>query len=172
MSAAEHILPLPPLLCRIRIPSAAAMDDLARAFCAHLGAGDVLALSGPLGAGKTHFARALIGAKLAEQGLREDIPSPSFTLVQTYEAGALEIWHADLYRLSDPFEMAELGLDEAMTRALCLIEWPERMAHWPISAIWLRFVPDAEDADARHLSLHGHATAALGASLCKICEAV
>lgn len=99
---------------------------LARQIGAYLGAGDCLLLSGDVGAGKTHFARALIQSLLSAA---EDVPSPTFTLVQVYDASSgLEIWHADLYRLSDPSEVEELGLTEAMEQAICLIEWPDRLA--------------------------------------------
>ncbi len=122
-----------------------------------LGVGDVLLLSGPIGAGKTHFARALIQARQAAHGVAEDVPSPSFTLVQTYVAGGLEIWHVDLYRLCDPSEAWELGLDDALATALCLIEWPERLgAAAPGDALHLTFCPDARDT-ARRLILTGGA---------------
>jgi len=87
--------------------------------------GDVILLEGPIGAGKTHFARSLILALLPQP---EDVPSPSFTLVQTYRAPHFEIWHCDLYRLTSPDDVFELGLEEAMETALCLIEWPDRLA--------------------------------------------
>jgi tRNA threonylcarbamoyladenosine biosynthesis protein TsaE len=105
-------------------------DDTARiatALGAGLGAGDVVLLSGPLGAGKSHFARALIQSRLAALGRMEDVPSPSFTLVQTYDLGDVALWHADLYRLGDVSETIELGLDLAFDEAICLIEWPERL---------------------------------------------
>jgi tRNA threonylcarbamoyladenosine biosynthesis protein TsaE len=99
---------------------------LAHQIGAHLHAGDCLLLSGDVGAGKTHFARALIQSLLS---VPEDVPSPTFTLVQVYDAlSGVEIWHADLYRLSDPSEIEELGLSEAMEQAICLIEWPDRLA--------------------------------------------
>lgn len=98
-----------------------------------LRAGDTVLLSGPIGAGKTHLARALIQARL---GRAEDVPSPSFTLVQTYQAGEVEIWHTDLYRLSHPDEVWELGLDQAFASAICLVEWPDRLgSHLPPGAI-------------------------------------
>ncbi len=92
-----------------------------------LSAGDTVLLSGPVGAGKSHLARGIIRHKLAQVGLVEDIPSPTFTLVQTYEAGALEIWHADLYRLTSVDEIEELGLFDAFDTAVCLVEWPDRL---------------------------------------------
>ncbi len=93
------------------------------------GPGDVLLLSGGIGAGKTHFARSVIQTRLAAAGLVEDVPSPTFTLVQTYEDGGVsEIWHADLYRLTHPpDEVEELGLIDAFSDAICLVEWPDRL---------------------------------------------
>ena len=90
-----------------------------------LGVGDTVLLSGTIGAGKSHLARSFIHARL---GRLEDVPSPSFTLVQTYDAD-VEIWHADLYRLSHPDEVLELGLEDAFSTAICLIEWPDRMGN-------------------------------------------
>jgi tRNA threonylcarbamoyladenosine biosynthesis protein TsaE len=118
-------------------------------FAAHLGTGDVLLLQGPIGAGKSHLARALIRARL---GRMEDVPSPTFTLVQTYQAD-VEIWHADLYRLSHPDEVLELGLDEAFSTAICLIEWPDRLGSLaPETA--LRFELSSE-AEGRRATLTG-----------------
>lgn len=99
--------------------------------------GDVLLLQGDIGAGKTHFARALIQSLLSEP---EDVPSPTFTLVQTYETPRSEIWHADLYRLTSPDEVVELGLTDAFEDAICLVEWPDRLAELaPQSALRLDF---------------------------------
>lgn len=95
-------------------------DDLAQA----LRKGDVLALHGDLGAGKTTLARALIRAIADDDGL--DVPSPTFTLVQVYEGGRLPIYHFDLYRIASAEELDELGLDEALERSAVLVEWPER----------------------------------------------
>jgi tRNA threonylcarbamoyladenosine biosynthesis protein TsaE len=92
-----------------------------------VGPGDVIALWGDLGAGKTSFARALIQAKLAAHGHSEDVPSPTFTLVQTYETPDVEIWHVDLYRITHADEVVELGVEDAMVDSLVLIEWPGRM---------------------------------------------
>lgn len=99
----------------------------ARALAPLLQPGDTLLLAGQIGAGKTHFARAVIRTRLAAAGLEEDVPSPTFTLIQTYDDGLTELWHADLYRLSTPEEVHELGLEEAFETAVCLVEWPDRL---------------------------------------------
>ena len=113
--------------------------------------GDVIALSGPLGAGKTMLARGLLAA-LGHEG---DVPSPSFAIVQSYEALDPPVWHVDLYRIEERSELAELGL-EASADALLLIEWPERAGDgaWPNALrLSLDFAePDAK-ADARRLTV-------------------
>jgi tRNA threonylcarbamoyladenosine biosynthesis protein TsaE len=93
-----------------------------------LRAGDTILLSGEIGAGKSAFARALIRARLARM---EDVPSPTFTIVQTYQADDVEIWHCDLYRLTHPDEAYELGLEDAFKSAICLVEWPDRLGDEP-----------------------------------------
>ena len=87
--------------------------------------GDVITLSGPLGAGKTSLARGLIAA-LGHEG---EVPSPSFAIVQPYEELYPPVFHVDLYRLEDPQELLELGLDD-LSDALLLVEWPERAGRW------------------------------------------
>ena len=132
----------------IPLPDPDATDALARRFAPLLGPGDVLLLEGQIGAGKTHFARALIRAL----GVSEDVPSPTFTLVQTYEAD-FEIWHADLYRLSHPDEAIELGLAEAFETALCLVEWPEKLGEdRPKQSLTLRFLLIGEGREVACLS--------------------
>ncbi|MEX0337946.1 MAG: tRNA (adenosine(37)-N6)-threonylcarbamoyltransferase complex ATPase subunit type 1 TsaE [Arenibacterium sp.] len=86
--------------------------------------GDTILLSGPIGAGKSHFCRHLIQSRLVTL---EDVPSPTFTLVQIYEVGDAEIWHSDLYRLTNTLEVEELGLFDAFETAICLVEWPDRL---------------------------------------------
>lgn len=114
----------------LTLPDADATAALAVRIAPHLRPGHVILLEGPVGAGKSHFARALIQSLLAAEGRQEDVPSPTFTLVQVYETRAGEVWHADLYRLTDPAEAVELGLDEAFERAICLIEWPDRLGEF------------------------------------------
>ena len=88
--------------------------------------GDIVLLKGEIGAGKSHFARSLIQAAMDKV---EDVPSPTFTLVQTYDTVVGSIWHADLYRLSDQSEVFELGLIDAFGNDIVLIEWPDRLGY-------------------------------------------
>ena len=88
--------------------------------------GDIVLLKGEIGAGKSHFARSLIQAAMDKV---EDVPSPTFTLVQTYDTIVGSIWHADLYRLSDQSEVFELGLIDAFGNDIVLIEWPDRLGY-------------------------------------------
>ena len=120
------------------------------AFAAGLAAvargGDVIALSGPLGVGKTALARAFLLAR----GYLGEVPSPTFAIVQPYEMLEPAVWHADLYRIEDPSELDELGLDEAAD-AILLVEWPERAgnAAWPDA---LRLSLDFAPSGARCLT--------------------
>ncbi|WP_102106642.1 tRNA (adenosine(37)-N6)-threonylcarbamoyltransferase complex ATPase subunit type 1 TsaE [Oceaniglobus roseus] len=132
-----------PAALRLSLPSPDATATLARSLAPALHAGDVLLLEGEIGAGKTHFARSLIQHLQGDRA--EDVPSPTFTLVQTYETPGLEVWHADLYRLSHPDEVLELGLDEAFRSALCLVEWPDRLGPLaPPQALTLTFAVSGE----------------------------
>ncbi|ATE63409.1 tRNA (adenosine(37)-N6)-threonylcarbamoyltransferase complex ATPase subunit type 1 TsaE [Rhizorhabdus dicambivorans] len=115
------------------------------ALAAVLRPGDVVALSGDLGAGKTTFARGLLHAL----GFQGEVPSPSFPIVIPYAPPelAIPLWHVDLYRIEDPEELLELGLDEARADSVVLIEWPERMGRllWP-DALRLTIAPHGTDA--------------------------
>ena len=133
---------MPSEIFDLTLPDEAATAGFAQSLAPLLGAGDTVALSGDIGAGKTAFARALIRAKLQRA---EDVPSPTFTLVQTYQADDLEIWHCDLYRLGHPDEALELGLEAAFDDALCLIEWPDRLGDaLPPVALTLHFTAGEE----------------------------
>jgi tRNA threonylcarbamoyl adenosine modification protein YjeE len=130
----------------ISLPNPEATAALARKLAPLLAPGDTLLLEGPIGAGKSHFARALILARLAMAGLIEDVPSPTFTLVQTYEDQTCEIWHADLYRLTSPHEVDELGLTDAFDTAICLVEWPDRLGSLaPTNALHLSLNPTGDE---------------------------
>jgi len=131
-----------PPLAEFRLGDEAATARLAEALALRLRPGDVLLLEGPLGAGKTSFARALIRA-LTQPDL--DVPSPTFTLVQTYETPLGALWHVDLYRIEQPRDIDELGLDDILGSGLALIEWPERFgAHPPAGALTIRLTPEPD----------------------------
>jgi tRNA threonylcarbamoyl adenosine modification protein YjeE len=101
-----------------------ATEALGARIAAGLRAGDAVALEGDLGAGKTALARAILVAL----GVHEDVPSPTFTLVQVYETARVTVSHFDLYRIKSERELDELGFDEALETGAALIEWPERAA--------------------------------------------
>jgi len=105
------------------LPDEGATAGLAKRVAGAARPGDVFALSGDLGAGKTTFARAFVAAA----GGGEEVPSPTFTLVQTYRVGAGMIWHFDLYRIEDPEEAYELGIEDAFRSGISLVEWPDRL---------------------------------------------
>lgn len=136
----------------ICLESPEATCELARRLAPRLTAGDTILLGGGVGAGKTHFARCLIQTLLC---VPEDVPSPSFTLVQIYDATPCEIWHVDLYRLSSALEIEELGLTDAFQTAICLIEWPDRLGllH-PSEALTLTLAPCPTLATETQRRLH------------------
>lgn len=145
----RYACPMQPIHPSLFLCDPQATTRFAQSLAPLLGPGDVLLLEGQIGAGKTHFARALIQSLLARP---EDVPSPTFTLVQIYETPKFEIWHADLYRLSHPDEALELGLTDAFETELCLVEWPEKLAaDRPEKALTLRF--RVEPDDGRHVDL-------------------
>ncbi len=112
-----HVIPL---------PDEAATTALGAAIAPHLRRGDVVYLTGDLGMGKSTLARGLVRALTHTT---QDVPSPTFTLIQSYDTPGFELLHLDLYRLEDPEETRELGLDEALNDGVLLIEWPDRLGH-------------------------------------------
>ena len=126
---------------RLELSDLAATQRFGRLLAAQLQAGDVIALSGALGAGKSALARAIIQAV---DPTEDDVPSPTFTLVQHYAlADGTPLWHLDLYRIDDAEDAMALGLDDAFIDAVCLIEWPDRLK---------KFMPKT------NLSIHLYAT--------------
>lgn len=109
----------------IHLADEAATARLGAALAGVLRDGEAICLEGPLGAGKSTLARALVRTLTTPD---EDVPSPTFTIVQFYEAAAFPLAHFDLYRLSSPDEAFEIGLDEALDEGAVLIEWPQRLA--------------------------------------------
>ena len=105
---------------------------LAEKFADIAKAGDIFALSGTLGAGKSVFARAFIQRLIPVK----EAPSPTFTLVQMYPTPNFDIYHYDLYRLESPAELFELNVDEAFYAGVCLVEWPEKMGPLTPRNIW------------------------------------
>lgn len=139
-------------LFALDLPDLAATEAFAARLAAALRPGDVVALEGPLGAGKSALARAAIRT-LA--GAAIEVPSPTFNIVQTYETPAGEVWHVDLYRLGDPAELDELGLDEAFEHAICLVEWPGLLGPMlPRDALTIR-LEAGDTGESRRAILNG-----------------
>lgn len=142
----------PPGSTELLLADAAATLALGRRLGAALRPGDVLYLEGGLGMGKTTFARGVIAAWTGEA--QPDAPSPTFTLVQTYEGASGVLTHADLYRLDIPEETLELGLDEAVQDGALLVEWPERLGRFfNPNAARLRFLEPPGEQPGRVLRL-------------------
>lgn len=131
----------------------AATRRLGEAVARALRPGDAVCLTGPLGAGKSTLARALVRALTTPD---EEVPSPTFTLVQFYEGERLGVAHFDLYRLSSPDEAYEIGLDEALDDGAAVIEWPERLEdRLPPDRLDIQFEL-ADEAGARRVTLTPH----------------
>lgn len=130
----------------IRLSSPDETEAFGRALAGRLRPGDVVALAGDLGAGKTTLARGV----LRGLGVRGEVASPTFPIVQAYAPpeARIPVWHVDLYRIDDPLELDELGLEEALDEAALLIEWPERLPRlWPQALrLTLRTAPDGARA--------------------------
>lgn len=136
----------------------AATSALAGRLAALAQPGDVIALEGDLGAGKTAFARAFVRALTSPD---EDVPSPTFTLIQVYDcdhgdcAGG-QIWHFDLYRLEKPEDALELGVEDAFADGISLIEWPDRLGPWlPHDRLVVQIAADPHSPTARRIVMTG-----------------
>lgn len=153
-------LELLPATRAIALADEAATQRLAACVAAEARPRDVIALTGPLGAGKTAFARFFLAALARREGVAapDEVPSPTFTLVQTYRLGSLAVWHFDLYRLARPDDAVELGLDEALAEGISLIEWPERLGRLlPRDRLEIALAYAASDRpEARLATLTGH----------------
>jgi len=136
----------------IALADEAATARLGAQVAARLRKGEAVCLTGPLGAGKSTLARALVRSLTTPD---EDVPSPTFTLVQFYEGAGPPMAHFDLYRLSDPDEAYEIGLDEALEDGAAIIEWPERLeGRLPPDRLDIEIAFDGEGRRAR-LTRHG-----------------
>ena len=136
----------------LALRAASDTEALGAAVAGALAPGDVVCLWGELGAGKTTLARGLIRALM---GPDEEAPSPTFTLVQIYDSPDLAVAHLDLYRLSGPEEVRELGLEEALEQGAAVIEWPERLGpRLPTDRLDIRLGVEAEGRTAR-IERHG-----------------
>lgn len=124
----------------------AATSAAGAALAPLLRAGDIVLLEGPLGAGKTTFVRGLLHAL----GHKGEVPSPSFAIVQPYEDLALPIWHVDLYRISNPSDLEELGLDTILGDGALIVEWPSHggAGAWPPTALALSLTPREDGSRA------------------------
>ncbi|MBY0428540.1 MAG: tRNA (adenosine(37)-N6)-threonylcarbamoyltransferase complex ATPase subunit type 1 TsaE [Alphaproteobacteria bacterium] len=129
------------------------MMGLAMQLARQLRAGDCLTFQGDLGAGKTTFIRAMIHTLC---GL-ETVPSPTFTLVQTYDSSLAQLWHFDLYRLKNPDELYELGFEEALSGGILFIEWPERAKGLLPSTQLQLHLENAQDNSKRKVTISGDA---------------
>lgn len=137
----------------IRLADLAATEALAARAADLARPGDALLLEGPLGAGKSAFSRAFLRAAAGDPRL--EVPSPTFTLVQHYDLPRYEAWHFDLYRLSGPDDLFELGWEE-VAAGIALVEWPDRLEDLaPPEALRLTLAPDPAADEARLLTLAG-----------------
>jgi tRNA threonylcarbamoyladenosine biosynthesis protein TsaE len=140
----------PPILLELDLATPEATDRMGAALAARLEPGDTVLLDGAMGSGKTRLARAMIRSLME---VPEEVPSPTFTLMQLYETRLGEVVHADLYRLGGSGGLDDIGLSDALGVAVCLIEWPDRLGDLvPADALTVTLLPAGGD-DARRAVL-------------------
>jgi tRNA threonylcarbamoyladenosine biosynthesis protein TsaE len=143
-------------MIEISLPDEAATKALGETLAHVLQPGDAVCLTGPLGAGKSTLARALVRALTSPD---EEVPSPTFTLVQFYDGPDFPVAHFDLYRLTDPDEAYEIGLEEALEDGAALIEWPQRLeGRLPPNRLAIDISPTGEDGQARRAAITAYGT--------------
>ena len=143
-------------MSQIDLPDEAATQALGAKLAAVLRPGDAVCLTGPLGAGKSTLARARVRALTSPD---EEVPSPTFTLVQFYDGPDFPVAHFDLYRLTDPDEAYEIGLEEALEDGAALIEWPQRLqGRLPADRLAIDITPMGDDGQARRAVIVAHGT--------------
>ena len=131
------------------------LEKIAAALAGFVRKGDVILLEGDLGSGKTEFTRIFLRHLTRNAELA--VPSPTFTLVQQYDTQRGEVWHFDLYRLENPLEVEEIGWNEALTRGISLIEWPDRLGYYlPADYLTLRLDFSDKGADWRNVTVTPH----------------
>ncbi|MEM6663423.1 MAG: tRNA (adenosine(37)-N6)-threonylcarbamoyltransferase complex ATPase subunit type 1 TsaE [Pseudomonadota bacterium] len=130
------------------------MDHIGSRLAHALVPGDCITLSGQLGVGKSHLARATIRSILRDE--TADVPSPTYTLVNVFDAGQFDVWHADLYRLSSAEEIEEIGLADAVESSIAIIEWADRWPNPPDRRLDICITIEA--GDARRLTFHPNGT--------------
>jgi len=154
-------------LAELELAGIDATQALGASLEQHLKTGDVIGLEGEMGAGKSVLARGMIRAGAKRAGVTlDDIPSPTFTLIQYYprpadshgSASESLIWHVDLWRLEQPQEAFDIGLDEGMANAVCVIEWMSKLGSaTPKNALQITLT-QGRDTDTRQASFHAAAT--------------
>ena len=146
-------------ILRLSVSNEDQMLDLAYMLAPHLPKSGALLIDGTVGSGKTFLCRHLIQAKQQlEINHFEDVPSPTFTLVQTYNFNSLEIWHCDLYRIKNNEELFELGLEEGFQNALCLIEWPDKLKGLKIDGVAHLRINTNSTYSERELHFHSNSS--------------
>ena len=154
------------LIDHARLDSLDATETLGKMIAAGLALGDCVALSGDLGSGKTALVRAILRAL----GVTQAVPSPTFTLVQTYETPSLIVHHFDLYRLDRPEDVLELGLEDALTDGAALVEWPQMAgSFFPETSLWIGLEGNGPGSDGQECNADMRIVTILGPSRWAAC---